>query len=101
MEFHEKHPELRDKYEIVTFHGHGAKSIEELRPHLTQLEENVWKRKFPFPILLDNTEETVKNWGIFAYPTVVLIDPQGRVAATRGAFQRLQKELGVASDSDR
>jgi hypothetical protein len=95
MEFHEKHPELRNKYEIVTFHGHGAKSYEELLPHLIKLEAEVWKKPFPFPILFDQSEEALKAWGIMAYPTVVLIDPEGRIAARSGAFERLKKELGI------
>jgi hypothetical protein len=96
MEFHEKNPELRDKYEVVTFHGAGAKNYEELLPHLRQLETEVWKKAFPFPILLDSHERTTKEWGIFAYPTVVLIDPEGRVVRG-GSLAKLKEALGVAS----
>jgi peroxiredoxin len=94
MEFHEQNPQLRDRYEIVTFHGAGAKTFSELAPHLEKLEKEVWKRSFPFPILLDSTEQTTKQWGIMAYPTVVLIDPEGRVVRG-GNLNRLKKELGV------
>lgn len=30
-------------------------------------------------MLLDDTGETIETWGIQAFPTLVLIDPQGRV----------------------
>ena len=37
-----------------------------------------WRgRTLPFPILLDSTGDTVKNFGIAAWPTSVLIDPEG------------------------
>jgi hypothetical protein len=98
MEFHEQHPELRDRYEIITFHGQGAKTYKELAPHLAKLEKDVWKRAFPFPILFDETEQALKDWGIVAYPTLVLIDPEGRVVAG-GSLDRLKKELGVAEGS--
>jgi hypothetical protein len=97
MEFHEQHPELRNRYEIVTFHGQGAKNHAELAPHLTKLEQEVWKKPFPFPILFDDTGETLKSWGIMAYPTMFLIDPSGRVVAQTDGFERLKKELGVGS----
>ena len=58
--------------------------------------EKRWEGKtLPFPILLDATGKTVKAFGISAYPTNVLIDPEGRVvkAARRGRAREKLEEL--------
>ena len=94
MEFYEKHPEMRSKYAVVTVHGPGAKTLAELAPHLTKLEAEVWKKPFPFPILFDSTESNLKTWGIIAYPTTVLIDPDGNVVKGEG-LETLKAKLGV------
>lgn len=36
-------------------------------------------RPLPFPVLLDSTGATIKNFGIRAYPTILLIDPDGKL----------------------
>ena len=39
-----------------------------------------WRgRPLPFPILLDTTGETIKNFGVRAFPTVLIVDPQGHL----------------------
>ena len=41
-------------------------------------KKEVWKGKdLPFPVLLDHTGDTIERWGIEAFPTIVLIDPEG------------------------
>ncbi len=95
MEFHEQNPLLRDKYQIVTVHGPGAKNYAELAPHLIKLEKDVWKKAFPFPILFDSSLASLEAWGIRAFPTVVLIDPEGNVVRN-GSLETLKARLGVA-----
>lgn len=36
---------------------------------------------FTFPVLLANGTDTVKRWGVVAFPTTVMVDAEGRVAA--------------------
>ena len=38
-------------------------------------------RDLPFPILLDATGETIKQYDVHAFPTTILIDPEGRLVA--------------------
>ena len=53
--------------------------------------EKRWKGKsLPFPILLDASGATVKSYGIQAFPTLVLIDPEGRVV--KGGSEALLAE---------
>ncbi|MBC8138368.1 MAG: TlpA family protein disulfide reductase [Fibrella sp.] len=91
--FYDSHPEWRDRYQILAFHCVDAASIAELTPRLRSLETNIWKgRALPFPILLDVTETTIKEWGITIYPTDVLIDPEGNVVRG-GSLELLQEKL--------
>lgn len=55
------------------------KSFKELDREMASLERELWKGKLPFPILIDKQGQTVKRYGIIAFPTAVLIDPQGRI----------------------
>jgi hypothetical protein len=48
-----------------------------------------WRgRDLPFPILLDATGQTLKDYGIRAFPTTLLIDPEGKLVGEAG-----EKEL--------
>lgn len=95
MEFYDKHQQDRDRFVILTFHDTRARSFEELDPKLERLERDVWKgRKFPFPILLDSTGQTLASWGIRAFPTMALIDPQGKLVQVQpgGGLEELLAE---------
>ena len=91
MEFYEKHKADRDRFEVLAFHDAKAKNFEELDEKLKPIIEKHWKGKsLPFPILLDASGETVKNFGIQAFPTVILIDPEGHLV--RGGSEALLEE---------
>jgi Redoxin len=80
MEFYETHQADRDRFEVLAFHDASAKSFAELDEKLKPLIEQRWKGKsLPFPILLDASGATVKRYGIQGFPTLILIDPDGRV----------------------
>jgi thiol-disulfide isomerase/thioredoxin len=89
--FYDSHPEWRDRFQILAFHCLNAATMAELTPRLRSLEKNIWKgRALPFPILLDGTNTTLKEWGVTIYPSAVLIDPEGNVV--RGGSLELLKE---------
>ena len=70
------------------------KDFAELDPKLEPIVANAWKgRALPFPILLDATGKTLEAYGITAFPTSVLIDPEGRVVGP-DAEERLAEALG-------
>jgi thioredoxin-related protein len=82
IDLYEKYEDLKDKFEIVAFHDDRAKSFEELDKILNEkkIVEQRWKGKpLPFPILLDSAGTTVKEYGIRAFPTILLIDPEGKL----------------------
>ena len=57
-------------------------------PRLEELEAERWNGEpLPFPILLDATGETVDKLGISGLPTLLVVDPEGKVV--RGASERL------------
>jgi peroxiredoxin len=44
-------------------------------------------RELPFPVLSDPSEEVARRFGVFAYPTTIVVDRAGRVAhRVVGAF---------------
>ncbi len=71
----------RDKFEIILFHENTIKDFEQLDGKLKKTKELYWRgRDLPFPVLLDSTGHTFKEFGIRGLPTPFLIDPQGNVA---------------------
>ncbi len=88
MTLYAKYAELRDRFEILAFHDATVKTFAELDEKLAPIIEERWDGKeLPFPVLLDPTRKTIKAFGISAYPTNVLIDPEGKVV--RGNAEKL------------
>jgi thiol-disulfide isomerase/thioredoxin len=91
IELYEKHADQRERFVILAVHDVAAKTFDELAPHLEQLQAELWHGKpLPFPIVLDSTGQTVKNFGIRSWPTEVLIDPEGHVV--RGGDDAMLEE---------
>jgi hypothetical protein len=86
MSFYERHAAQRDQFEILAFHDAAAASLEDLDEKLKPIISGPWKGKpLPFPILLDATDQTHRtNFGIQSYPTVILIDPEGKLVRQSG-----------------
>jgi thiol-disulfide isomerase/thioredoxin len=83
----------RDRFAILTVHHTSAKSLEELEPQLEHVSKTFWGGKpLPFPILLDSTGQTLKNYEVHAYPTEFLIDPEGQLVRLHGSAEDFLKE---------
>lgn len=96
MDFYEAHKSQRDKFEIITIHDPRATSFQMLDEKMADLSKNKWNgRKLPFPIILDTSGATLRAWGINAFPTAVLIDPEGKMVAKNhwGIDDQLEEEL--------
>ena len=79
MEFYNEHPD-DDRFEIIAFHDASAKTFEELDEKCATAKEKYWGGKdLPFPIFLDSTGATIKQYEITSFPTMILFDPQGRL----------------------
>jgi len=88
MDLYEAHKDHRDKFEILAFHDASAKTFEELDQKLTTVKKSYWHGKdLPFPILLDATGETIQTYGIRAFPTTILIDPDGNLVGEAGEHE--------------
>ena len=93
MDLYARHADQRDRFEILALHDTAAKTFAELDPKLEDLQKVAWGGKsLPFPILLDSSGESLKNFGIEAFPTMVLIDPAGNVVHG-GDADLLEKKL--------
>lgn len=85
FEFAEKHKALSSKFAILTLHASGddVNNAEKLNAKLDELSKNVWNgKKFPFPIIIDATMDSMKAWGVRGYPTAFIINPEGKIVAS-------------------
>jgi thiol-disulfide isomerase/thioredoxin len=87
IDFYEQHAAMRDRFEIIAVHSPDGTSFAAIEPAYSHLVQ-VWGKPIPFPLLFDSSGTTFKRWGIEAYPTNLLIDPDGRIvgAATLDDF---------------
>lgn len=82
MHFCDQHKDQSDRFVVLTFHhGKRVNTLEDVAPQLAHLEKTRWKRDFPFPIIVDSSGKTMRDWGVRALPTAMLIDPDGKVVA--------------------
>ena len=80
IDFYEDHAADRDKFEVLAFHDYQATDFDQLDEKLKPLIATTWRgRPLPFPILLDTTSETIRSFGVRAFPTVLVVDPEGRL----------------------
>ena len=89
IDFYEDHAADRDKFEILAFHDGTVKDFSEMDAKTERTRKTLWHgRDLPFPILLDaqNGERgaTVKAYDIHAFPTTILIDPEGKLVGRAG-----------------
>lgn len=68
------------RFEIIAFHDASAKTFDELDEKCAAPKEKYWGGKdLPFPVLLDSTGKTIRQYDISAFPTLILFDPEGRL----------------------
>jgi hypothetical protein len=93
IDLYEAHKKDRDKFEILAFHDGTVKDFKELDQKTKGPREKYWNgRDLPFPVLLDATGQTIKDWGVRAFPTTLLIDPDGKLVGKAGE-EELEKKL--------
>ncbi len=84
MKFYEEHAAQCDKFEILSIcidYEGELKSMADLDRALEPIVTHVWGGKtLPFPVLLDPTFKTWERFGLPGLGTVILIDPNGKLA---------------------
>jgi thiol-disulfide isomerase/thioredoxin len=95
IEFWDDHADRRSQFEILAFHDATVDSLEELQTKVASAREEYWmNRELPFPVLVDSAGETLERFGVLRFPTLVLIDPEGRIVdSTSGDGSRLLERL--------
>ena len=83
FKFAEENKALADHFAILTFHqGQREKTLAECQGQFDRLKKDLWKiDKFPFPIVMDSTGETLTKLKVRAFPTCILIDPEGNLVS--------------------
>jgi len=85
MKFYDEYKDRRGEFEIVAFHDPSAKDLEDLEAKIAGVRQQVWEgQDLPFPVVMDNTGETVRAYGIDSFPTVLLLDPEGNIVRGGG-----------------
>ena len=80
IDFCEEQAANRERFEVLAIHDTKVESFAVLDEKLKPIIETQWRgRTLPFPILLDATGETVENFGVHAFPTVLVVDPEGKL----------------------
>ncbi len=98
IKFYDKHADKRDRFELVAFHDATGQNFAELDAKLVEIRKKYWGgKKLPFPVLLDKTGATIKDWDIMSFPTQVLIDPQGRLLGLAN-LETLERALNKKKD---
>lgn len=92
MAFQEKHKDKADKFVILSVHDSQAQTFEQIDSKTKEFEKQFWGgHAFPFPIFIDGNGETVASWGITSFPTVVIVDPEGKFF--RGDLKSVARKL--------
>ena len=83
VRFYDEHAGRRDRFEVlaVCLDTDGeVTTLAELDRRLAPIVRHVWGgRALPFPVLLDSTFQTWERFGLPGVPTVLLIDPEGKL----------------------
>jgi alkyl hydroperoxide reductase subunit AhpC len=106
MKFYEEHADKRDRFEIIAFHDARATSLDDMDTQLKSrniIDQHWGGKHLPFPILHDASGDTIRSMGIRAFPTLLLVDPDGKLVATRANQAMLLEKLtgGDKADDDK
>jgi thiol-disulfide isomerase/thioredoxin len=99
-EFYEAHQNERDRFELISICSEldaKMQTMADFDRKLKPVLKVVWHGKeLPFPVLLDNTSQSMENFGTALYGVTVLIDPTGRLVegdeSTLAAILKKRKE---------
>ena len=81
IDFAADHAADRDKFAILAIHDPQATDFAMLDAKLEPIVRRQWRgRALPFPILLDTTGATARDYAVRYWPTVIVVDPDGKVA---------------------
>jgi thiol-disulfide isomerase/thioredoxin len=82
-EFYEAHKNERDRFELISICSEidaKMQTMADFDRKLKPVLKAVWHGKeLPFPVLLDNTSQSMENFGVELYGATVLIDSTGRL----------------------
>jgi thiol-disulfide isomerase/thioredoxin len=83
FELYDKFKGKRDKFEVIAFHSPDGKSYAATESSVSAIVKRNWDGvKPPFPLLFDSSGKTQRAFGIEAYPTTLLMSPDGKVVGT-------------------
>ena len=98
IDFYEQYGD-DERFEILAFHDGSVSDFAELDEKVASAKEKYWGgRDLPFPVLLDASGSTIKQFGIRAFPTMILVDPEGRLVGSTYGVKDLKEKLGIVDE---
>jgi cytochrome c-type biogenesis protein len=95
IDFYEQYGD-DERFEILAFHDGSVKDFAELDEKTAGAKEKYWSgRDLPFPVLLDASGDTIEQYGIHAFPTMILVDPDGKLVSKTHGVDDLKSKLGI------
>lgn len=95
IHFYEEFESERNKFEVLAFHSFDVHEFKYLDLQMKDIiEKNFKGKKIPFPVVLDSTRKTTNRYHVSAYPTMILINPEGIIENIgNDSLDILRKEL--------
>lgn len=94
--FYEEHAADRDRFEIMAICNTSEEkllTVADFEVKELPIRKEVWQDKdLPYPVLIDGEAATAADYGIQAWPTSFLIDPEGHLVK-HGSLEMLAKKL--------
>ncbi len=93
--FTQAHIDSAEKFRIIAVHENSrneAGDWNDFHTKTLKLESELWHGTPPFPLVYDETTRMTSDWGVHAFPTYALIDPDGNLVRG-GDLSKLKAEL--------
>lgn len=98
IKLYEEHADKRDKFEIIAFHDETLKTMAELDKTIEEkgfVEKRWGGKNLPFPVLMSGEGGEVRNLGVRVFPTMILINPEGKLVKTGASDRDLLAAIGI------
>ena len=93
--FAQSHKADKDRFRIVGIRFNSTSEsgdFADFQKKTQHLEQSLWHKTPPFPLVYDSSTQVTTNWGVHELPTTALIDPKGNLVAN-GSLEMLSQAL--------
>lgn len=83
--FHRRNQDIESEFVILSIHSSRDVTTEkEYRKKVDSIKRELWHgSELPYPVIIDRSGQTARDWGVETFPRLVIIDPNGKVTALK------------------